>query len=160
MSKMTYEQGSQRELRPEIPSQLRKWITEKIENKVLFQNRLRRELRFCKCISNFRISPADENKKSTQYFIENLDFLVFFFSSGHAALHLAVSVRPSVHGRCYWIATDCITASAQPSATVLPCFLPCFMCTAYLQVHLGQHMTKICTPSVTRDNLLTFFLWQ
>ena len=46
------------------------------------------------------------------------------FSRGHATLHLAVSVRPSV---ILWITSGfCITAPAQPSMTGLPCIRPCY----------------------------------
>ena len=43
------------------------------------------------------------------------------------SLHLAVSVRPSVRPKYFWIAIGLrITAPARPSATGLPCIRPCW----------------------------------
>ena len=49
------------------------------------------------------------------------------FSRGHATLHLAVSVGPSVGPSHFQIASGFrTTAPAQPSATGLPCIQPCY----------------------------------
>ena len=77
-------------------------------------------------------------------------FLFPFFSRGHATLHLAVSVGRSVRYKLFWILSGfCITAPAQPSATVLPCIRPCFFSYNYFILVADSQLEKcFVRPSV------------
>ena len=89
-------------------------------------------------------------------------FFSFFdhsvFSRGHATLHLAVSVGRSVRPSHFWIAIgSCITAPAQPSATVLPCIRPCF-CFCFHLGNLAHLAHPVPDPESSSDWYNAFFL--
>ena len=91
------------------------------------------------------------------YFVFRFCLLLVYFSRGHATLHLAVSVAPSVRqslGRSHFciVSGFCITAPAQPSAPVLLCIRPCFFLPSISPViscgHATQHLAVTVGKSV------------
>ena len=98
-------------------------------------------------------SKKDEERKEKLRGISD----VAFFSRGHATLHLAVSVRPSVglsvHPSIHKIpelrAVFSVSAPAQHSATVVPCTRTCFGC-VHTSLKLGMLVGWLVGPSFGR----------